>query len=853
MGDSNLLFLGDGTGRFTDVSVTAGLNDMGSGQGACFADIDGDGDLDLFVANFGETDIMYLNDGNGVFADVTATAGVQSDGVNGFGCVFADFDEDGDMDLYVSNDGALNKLFVNNGQGIFADRTAEAGAGATIGGGRGVQAADFNGDGHLDLYAVVATGSHTFLLGRGDGTFTDATSSSGINSHSGIAQGVNAADFDGDGDIDIIVSVLNNDNVVFQNDGTGKFRDVSRGAGSTWNKFGQGVAFGDVNGDGELDAFVASYGRYFPLCPFCSATNSLLINQLEAPAWLKVRPTGPAGATLLGAEVRVFEAGTQKPAAARAQIDGGSGFCSQNAYEAYFGLSTAVAGGASQFDVQVSLAGVTVTKRNIAPNQVVEVHMSDPSFLQKEVSMAGSLWSDEPGRAGRGGSGQSFGVAMADVDGDGDLDVFVTNSGSANEFYINDGQGNFVDAAESSGLAVARFASRGAAFADVNGDGKLDLFMSAYGDANLLMLGDGTGRFAEKVDAGLSDMGSGQGACFADIDADGDLDLFVANFGESDRLYLNDGLGVFTDATAAAGVESDGVNGFGCVFGDFDEDGDLDLYVNNDGALNKLFINNGQGIFSDRTAEAGAGATTGGGRAVQAADFNGDGHLDLVAVVATGSHTLLMNRGDGTFTDASSSSGINGHSGVAQGVNAADFDGDGDIDFIVSVLNNNNVIFRNDGQGRFTDVSSGSGTSWNKWGQGVAFGDLDGDGQLDAFIGSYGRFFPLCPFCSSTNSLLINQLDVPAWLKVRPTGSTGATLIGAEVRVFEAGTQTPAAARAQIDGGSGFCSQNAYEAYFGLSTAVAGGASQFDVQVSSGGVTVTRRGVAPNQVVEVRV
>ena len=96
-----------------------------------------------------------------------------------------------------------------------------------------MQAADFNGAGRSEWYAVVATGSHTFLWGRGDGTFTDATSSAGLKDHSGNALGVNAADFEGDGDIDIIVSVLNHNNVLFQNDGKGKFRDIPSGSGST--------------------------------------------------------------------------------------------------------------------------------------------------------------------------------------------------------------------------------------------------------------------------------------------------------------------------------------------------------------------------------------------------------------------------------------------------------------------------------------------------------------------------------------------------------------------------------------------------------------------------------------------
>merc|ERR1711976_938846 len=105
-----------------------------------------------------------------------------------------------------------------------------------------------------------------------------------------------------------------------------------------------GVAFADINGDGALDMFLATWGT--PPSGSPSQTSKLLINQDRLPAWLKVRPVTEAGhATLLGTEVRLFEAGTQKPASVRMQVDGGSGFASQNAYDVYFGLSKAVSNG----------------------------------------------------------------------------------------------------------------------------------------------------------------------------------------------------------------------------------------------------------------------------------------------------------------------------------------------------------------------------------------------------------------------------------------------------------------------------------------------------------------------------
>jgi len=470
--------------------------------------------------------------------------------------------------------------------------------------------------------------------------------------------------------------------------------------------------------------------------------------------------------------------------------------------------------------------------------------------------LTGVQFSDESSGFRLGGDGTSFGVAFADVDGDGYTDIFVTNSQESNRLYLNsDGEGAFVDATEASGLAVSKAQSRGVAFADVNDDGHLDVFISAYkGDSNLLFLGDGTGRFTDvSVQAGIVDMGSGQGVCFADVDNDGDLDLFVANFGESDKLYLNNGQGIFADVTEQAGLESDGVNGFGCSFGDVDGDGDDDLYVNNDGVLSKLYLNDGSGVFTDVTERANAGGNAGAGRGVQMADFNGDGHLDVCSVSAFGGNVMLFGSGDGTFTDATNESGINSHWGTAQGMNVADFDGDGDLDILISVLNNGHAVYENDGTGRFRDIQRSAGAGWNKFGQGVAFGDVNGDGSMDAYVTSWGRYFPLCPVCSAENSFLVNQNAEPAWLKVRPLGRKGfPTLIGAEVRVYATGTFEPAAAMARIDGGGGFCSQNAYEAYFGLSTSVASGVTKFDVEVRCGQTWAIHTGIAPNQVIDMR-
>lgn len=443
-------------------------------------------------------------------------------------------------------------------------------------------------------------------------------------------------------------------------------------------------------------------------------------------------------------------------------------------------------------------------------------------------------------------AGKSFAVAMADVDADGDLDIFVTNSGSANRLYINNA-GSFTEMSTKAGLHDEG-ASRGAVFADVNGDGLLDLYVTDASAANHLYIGDGKGNFKDTTAvAGVGDANTGQGACFADVDGDGDMDLFVANFGQSNVLYINDGKGMFKDGTAEAGLTSGSNSGFGCAFGDVDEDGDLDLYVTNSGQHSKLYVNDGKGIFSDGTSAAGIKDGTGQKRAVSFADLNGDGHLDLYYVGPVIDNQLFLGDGKGHFIDGTHEAGVAGNK-AAQGMNIADVDGDGDLDIMVTNIGLPHILYENDGKGHFKDIASEAGVDYHQFGQGVAFGDIDNDGDLDMYVCNYGDLL------THKNELLINGANVGKWLKVRAVNGNGqANLYGAEVRVFEAGSQKQVGVKAQVDGGSAFASQNAYDILFGLSSS---SASKFDVEIRCGGSWIGKDsdvalgGVAPNQIVK---
>ena len=282
------------------------------GSGAAFLDYNNDGDLDLYIVNGAPlpgfetttppTNILYQNNGNGVFTDVTAVASVGDTGY-GMGCVAADYDNDSDPDLYVTNFGA-NLLYRNNGDSTFTDVTAHAGVGNGEKWSSSCAFVDYDHDGNLDLYVVnyldydiakdrdwydprgqriysnpqVYEGvSDTLYRNNGDGTFTDVTKQAGVYNNEGKGLGVTCGDYDNDGRIDIYIANDTTPNFLYRNVGDGRFVDIAPFAGAAYNEHGvaeggMGVDFGDYNNDGTLDIFVTN---------FSNETNTLYHNTAD--------------------------------------------------------------------------------------------------------------------------------------------------------------------------------------------------------------------------------------------------------------------------------------------------------------------------------------------------------------------------------------------------------------------------------------------------------------------------------------------------------------------------------------------------------------------------------------------
>ncbi len=357
-----------------------------------------------------------------------------------------------------------------------------------------------------------------------------------------------------------------------------------------------------------------------------------------------------------------------------------------------------------------------------------------------------------------------LGIGLADVDNDGDQDIYLCNLLGPNKFLLNNGEGFFRNVSGQNNRGTGENErTNSAVWGDVDNDGDADLFITNEYSTNRLYLNNGNGYFIDFTkESGLETTSGGMSAAFGDIDNDGDLDLCVVNWAKPNLLYKNvsskkDGV-KFLNISDKAGIHNDFYSKSNAVlFSDIDNDGDLDLYITKRKQSNRLYLNDGKGLFRDVT-ESFIGTDSMLSYGASFADFNQDGFQDL----------YVANVGD-------------------------------------------NIIYENLNGRKFSRFIDEYDVKVSGYNTGTACGDIDNDGDIDVYAANY---------INGTSQLLINTSNNNQYLKFKISGTiSNRDAIGAKIFLYMKGVRNDLVGFREISGGSGYGSSNSKEVHFGLPSA----------------------------------
>ncbi len=411
-------------------------------------------------------------------------------------------------------------------------------------------------------------------------------------------------------------------------------------------------------------------------------------------------------------------------------------------------------------------------------------------------------------QAGVNINGQCYGVAFGDYNNDGFDDLYISRQGEPNKLYKNNGNNTFEDVSLISNTDY-NGPTRASTWADFDNDGYLDLFLANWGAPCIYYRNNGDGSFLnDTYNKGINATGRPNSVNTADVNNDGWLDIYIAYMGQENVLYLNNGNGSFTDFTKESGATDPSIS-MAALFFDYDNDGDQDLYLTHDANIPYiLYENDGTGRFKNISEQAGVNYA-GQGMGVDFSDCNNDGFMDLY-ITNLYENTLFVNNGDGTFRNVSKEAGIDDR-GMGWGTIWLDYNNDGlkdiylvnDTKFTPSSYTNK--LYKNNGDETFTEVSKNTLLSSPFEGYGGASSDINNDGKPEIFVANRGN--------EGSQLFLNNEQNNGHWLQIKCIGTkSNRDAIGTKIRLkcgdnlfFD-----------QISSNSGYVSQNSLVQHFGI-------------------------------------
>jgi hypothetical protein len=665
-------------------------------------DINGDGLLDLVVGYGFDSNQLYLNSGIAAVPYPAVPQEITSDNHVTRAIALGDIDGDGDLDVVAGNGAGTNRLYLNAGGDPVvwsaSDITAD------IGDTSDVALGDVDGDGDLDI--VAADGGAPKRFYRNDGgtpiTWTASNITSVVNPSYSVALG----DIDGDGDLDLVEGNVFQASQVYLNNGTADpwngVVGAPIGAGSPVTR---AVALGDVDADGDLDIVEGNE----------VGTNRLFLNDGGTPiAWTIADITADVHSTRSIALEDVDRDGDLDVIAVsnfnietnRVYINEGGDPIDWSGWDL-----------TADTDDSVSVA-VGDVDNDGDPDALVS-NDGTPGLYYRNRALPLS-WNRFAGSDVSADVRNSRDGTLGDVDGDGDLDLVVGNVIGTNRLYLNNGTGEPWDGVTPADITSDDHFTTGVALGDVDGDGDLDLVAGNAGQANRLYRNDGGDPLIWTGFDVTSDLDQTNAVGLVDLDRDGDLDIVTAEAGSANRWYRNDG----GDPPVWTGFDlfADFDFGTSLAIGDVDRDGDPDVLVGTTDSPNRLYVNLGGSppAFSRTDMTADLHATW----SVVLGDADNDGDLDALAGNLGQVNRVYFNEGGTPIVWSADDIGTLADN--TRSLAAADMDFDGDLDLIVGNEGQPDRLIFQDPSDTILDLTGDAHSTL-----GLVVGDVDGDGDPD--------------------------------------------------------------------------------------------------------------------------